>query len=197
MIPSLVATALGPLSVSHRVSGQPYERLSRRTKFGSPRVLLVTGVRPGWVRALLPERPNGAQGWVPASQVALAPTAYRVEVSRRTHQITVFRNDRQLLHAPVVTGAPGTPTPAGIFFVTDVLQVGADQPAYGPWALALSGYSPTLATFAGSDAEVALHGTNEPWLLGRSASHGCIRMGNAVVTRLAHLLPLGTPVVVV
>jgi lipoprotein-anchoring transpeptidase ErfK/SrfK len=191
-----VATALGPLTVFHKVSGRPYERLSRRTKFGSPRVLLVTAVRPGWVRALLPERPNGAQGWVPASQVVVAPTAYRVEVSRRAHRLAVFRNDRLLLRAPVVTGAAGTPTPFGIFFVTDVLPVGADQPAYGPWALALSGYSPTLATFAGGDAEVALHGTNEPWLLGRSASHGCIRMGNAVVTRLAHLLPLGTPVVV-
>jgi lipoprotein-anchoring transpeptidase ErfK/SrfK len=133
---------------------------------------------------------------VPASQVVVAPTVYRVEVSRRAHRITVFGNERVLFHAPVVTGAPGTPTPAGIFYVTDVLAVGPSQPAYGPFALALSGYSPTLATFAGSDAEVALHGTNEPWLLGRSASHGCIRMGNAVVTRLAHLLPLGTPVVV-
>ena len=84
----------------------------------------------------------------------------------------------------------------GTFYVTDLVQVPRDQAAYGPYAFALSGYSPTLRSFDGGDAELALHGTNEPWLLGTSASHGCIRMSNAAIAELAQVLPLGTPVII-
>jgi hypothetical protein len=31
-------------------------------------------------------------------------------------------------------------------------------------------------------------------LLGTSVSHGCVRISNTVITRLAKMLPLGTPV---
>jgi lipoprotein-anchoring transpeptidase ErfK/SrfK len=41
---------------------------------------------------------------------------------------------------------------------------------------------------------VAIHGTNAPWLIGQAVSHGCIRVHNSVIRRLARLLPLGTPV---
>jgi len=41
---------------------------------------------------------------------------------------------------------------------------------------------------------VAIHGTNAPWLIGQAVSHGCIRMNNAAITRLARVVPLGTPV---
>jgi lipoprotein-anchoring transpeptidase ErfK/SrfK len=195
--PAVIATARQRLTVFRSPdAGGPYEHLSRRTDFGSPRVLLVTAQTDGWVQALLPQRPNGSRGWVPASQVQLSTTPLRVEVSVRTHRVVVLRGDTRVLAAKVVTGMSGTPTPRGTFYVTDKVRVPPDQPWYGPYALALSGFSPTLATFNGGDAIVALHGTNEPQLLGTSASHGCIRMPNAAILRLAHLLPLGTPVTI-
>ena len=49
-------------------------------------------------------------------------------------------------------------------------------------------------SFAGGDGQVGIHGTNRPSVLGRDVSHGCIRVRNAVITRLARLVPLGTPV---
>lgn len=41
---------------------------------------------------------------------------------------------------------------------------------------------------------VGIHGTNDPASIGKDVSHGCIRVPNDVVVRMATLLPLGTPV---
>jgi lipoprotein-anchoring transpeptidase ErfK/SrfK len=43
---------------------------------------------------------------------------------------------------------------------------------------------------------IALHGTNEPGLIGVAASHGCVRLTNGVMRRLFALAPAGTPVVI-
>lgn len=39
-----------------------------------------------------------------------------------------------------------------------------------------------------------IHGTNQPWSIGRFASHGCIRMRNQDVEELFEWVPVGTPV---
>jgi lipoprotein-anchoring transpeptidase ErfK/SrfK len=49
-------------------------------------------------------------------------------------------------------------------------------------------------TLAGTD--YAIHGTNQPSLIGRFVSHGCIRMLNEDVTDLFGRVGVGTPVVV-
>ena len=54
-----------------------------------------------------------------------------------------------------------------------------------------------LTTVAGGDAIIGLHGTNHPELLGRDVSSGCFRMRNDAITKLASILPLGTPVTIV
>jgi len=41
---------------------------------------------------------------------------------------------------------------------------------------------------------IGIHGTNDPGGLGRDVSHGGIRMSTAGITKLAAILPLGTPV---
>jgi lipoprotein-anchoring transpeptidase ErfK/SrfK len=43
---------------------------------------------------------------------------------------------------------------------------------------------------------VAIHGTNEPWSIGRAVSNGCIRLPNATLLRVFHLAVAGTPVVI-
>ncbi len=42
-----------------------------------------------------------------------------------------------------------------------------------------------------------IHGTNNPWSIGRYASHGCIRMRNKDVEELFEWVPLGTDVKIV
>ena len=40
----------------------------------------------------------------------------------------------------------------------------------------------------------ALHGTNEPETIGRSVSHGCVRLRNEDIARLYEMVAVGTPV---
>ena len=54
----------------------------------------------------------------------------------------------------------------------------------GPRRLALGG-------------ELGIHGTNEPSSIGKAATHGCIRLGDADVVLLHAIVPVGTPVYIV
>ena len=49
----------------------------------------------------------------------------------------------------------------------------------------------------GRDTYYRIHGTNEPWTIGKAVSNGCIRMLNDHVRELYELTPIGTRVVVV
>jgi lipoprotein-anchoring transpeptidase ErfK/SrfK len=44
--------------------------------------------------------------------------------------------------------------------------------------------------------EIAIHGTDEPELLGHEVSHGCIRMSNEDVRRLYREMDVGSPVLI-
>ena len=48
----------------------------------------------------------------------------------------------------------------------------------------------------GLDTYYRIHGTTEPWTIGRAVSNGCIRMLNEHVADLYERVPIGTPVVV-
>jgi lipoprotein-anchoring transpeptidase ErfK/SrfK len=163
---------------------------------GTPRAFLVRRMTRKWVRVYLPTRPNGSQGWVRRRAVRAYTNGYRLVVRLRTHQLNLWRGTKLLATYPVAVGAPHTPTPRGLFYITELLKPYDPNGAYGPYSFGLSAHSNVLQTFAGGDGRVGLHGTNQPWLIGSSISHGCIRMRNAAVRRLARILPLGTPVLV-
>ncbi len=159
-----------------------------------PEVFLVQEQRPGWVRVLLPTRPNGSSGWLHAGDVQVSRNPYRMQVDIAAHQITVFSADQVTYQGPVAVGAPSTPTPPGLYYTRVLLQTPDPHSVYGPFAYGLSAHSDALTTFGGGDAEIGVHGNNDASALGKSVSHGCIRMDNAAITMLAETLPLGTPV---
>jgi lipoprotein-anchoring transpeptidase ErfK/SrfK len=64
--------------------------------------------------------------------------------------------------------------------------------AYGPIAFGTSAQSQTLTDWP-AGGFVAIHGTNEPGLIPGRPSHGCIRLRNPDLVRLARPLPIGTP----
>jgi lipoprotein-anchoring transpeptidase ErfK/SrfK len=66
-----------------------------------------------------------------------------------------------------------------------VISGGSPQNPMGVAAMTLSG-----------GGQYAIHGTNQPNLIGGFVSHGCIRMYNADVTDLFGRVNVGTPVVV-
>lgn len=175
----------------------PARVVLRRTVEGTrlPVVFLVLARRAdGWLKVSLPVRPNRSSGWVRASDVRLARDPYRVEIRLARHRLLVYEHDRLLLRTPIGVGRAVSPTPTGRYFLADLLRPPDPGGFYGPYAFGLSAYSPVYTSFAGGDGQIGIHGTNAPQALGGDVSHGCIRVRNAVIARLARQLPLGTPV---
>src|ERR1700740_2951043 len=149
-----------------------------------------------WLQVSLPGRPNGQQGWVPATALgALHEVRGYLRIDREGLRATLFQAGRVVFSAPIGVGRPSLPTPAGNFFVVEKLTTGG-SPVYGPYALGTSAYAPTLSEWPGGGV-VGVHGTNEPQLIPGRPSHGCIRMRNGDITRLWHWVSLGTPIDIV
>ncbi len=174
-----------------------WRTMKNPTASGAPLVLLVLERHPGWARVLLPVRPNGSQGWVRTTDVRLGQHPYRIVVSRGKHTLTLYRGTSVVFTEKVGVGTSGTPTPGGVYYTKELLQPPKPNGPYGPYAIGLSGFSPVLNEFLGGDGTIGIHGTNDPSSIGKDVSHGCIRMTNAAITKLAKLLPLGVPVQIV
>ena len=194
--PSLVARARTNAIALYAAPGAsaPTTTLSSPGDLGSPRVFLVLGRAGQWLQVLLPIRPNESTGWVRADDVSLHTTSFRVRVELGAHRITVWNGASVVLRAPAGIGKAMTSTPTGLYFVTDLLRPPDAGDLYGPYALGLSAYSERLNEFRGGPGQIGIHGTNDPKGLGRDVSHGCVRIANDQITRIAGLLPLGTPV---
>jgi hypothetical protein len=148
-----------------------------------------------WVQLRLPRRPNGSRGWVPRDHLGrLHVVRTQLEIDRGAQRARLRRAGRVVWSARVGVGAPGTPTPAGRFYVREKLSNLGGDPLYGPWAIGTSAYS-RLTDWPGGGV-VGIHGTNQPWLIPGRPSHGCVRLTNRAVTRLVRLLPLGTPILI-
>jgi lipoprotein-anchoring transpeptidase ErfK/SrfK len=172
----------------------PFLRYAARNRDGAPTTFLVSGERKGWFQVYLPIRPNGTKGWVRMRDVTVRRDDYYVTVDRHKHLLTVYRSGRAIMRQPVGVGQSVLPTPRGLYYIVELLKQPNPAGPYGPYAFGLSGYSNVLYSFGGGPGQIGLHGTNEPNSIGRNSSHGCIRLRNAVISKLARMLPLGTPV---
>lgn len=141
-----------------------------------------------WFRVRLPIRPNGALGWVRASDVATRTLRGRIEVDLSEHRLTRFEGRRVVGSFAVGTGASSTPTPTGQFFVWASIPSNPSGP-YGAYILGLSGYSRVIR----DGRRMAIHGTDDPSDRGGDVSEGCVRVYNAQLPALEDV-PLGTPV---
>ena len=168
--------------------------LRRSDENGTQRAFLVRATKGDWVRVFLPTRPNGSQGWVRRRALRVYTNGYRLVIRLRSHQLRLWRGERMLAKYPVAVGTRSTPTPRGLYYIVELLKPSSPNGTYGPFSFGLSAHSNVLKRFAGGDGRVGLHGTNQPGLIGSNVSHGCIRLRNAAVRRLAKILPLGTPV---
>ena len=196
---SIIATARHTSIAAYRRPGLgARRRITARIVSGHtlPLVFLVVRRRPGWLRVALPVRPNRSTAWIRRKDVTLAADPYAVRVQLRRHRILVTRGHQTILRGSIAVGKALSPTPTGRYYITDLLRPPDPHGFYGPFAFGLSAHSPIYTTFEGGDGQVGIHGTNQPAAIGRDVSHGCIRIHNALITRLARLLPLGTPVVI-
>jgi lipoprotein-anchoring transpeptidase ErfK/SrfK len=174
--------------------------LETSTPEGTANLVLIVGrTRDAtgrlWIRVRLPVLPNNTTGWVPREALGgytEVRTRLVVDLTRLT--ATLSRDGRPVFRAVVGIGRPEWPTPRGEFYVRNKLTEFRSA-FYGPVAFGTSARSAVLTDWP-AGGFVGIHGTDRPDLLPGRVSHGCIRMRNADILRLARLMPVGTPVTI-
>jgi|SRR5579864_4698823 len=131
----------------------------------------------------------------------------KVVVSKKTSALTVYDRDGQIIfHAPVTTGSEHDSLPLGHWTIMSVVH----NPTYNYnpdlfWDADPTNAKATIAAGPNNPVGVVwidlskphygIHGTPEPGQIGRTTSHGCVRLTNWDALRLASLVTTGTPVV--
>jgi hypothetical protein len=181
---------------SHR--SRRISRLRLLTEDGFPEIYIglrqTTDERGNpWVEIRIPGRPNGRVGWVPRFRLGSWHVLHtQLVVDRRRLRATLYRDGRRIWRSPVGVGKASTPTPGGRFYIRERIKSLGSGGLYGPLAFGTSAYS-RLSDWPGGGV-IGIHGTDQPELIPGRPSHGCIRVPNRNILRLARLMPLGTPV---
>jgi lipoprotein-anchoring transpeptidase ErfK/SrfK len=191
---TVLRTASQFSSPGHEASGTVWA-----TWYDRPSVLPVIAKQRGWVEVRLAQRPNGATSWLPDSDVRLSSTPYAIVVNTSTNHLALYHQGKLVFSAPAGVGAVDDPTPAGHFFVA------FDEPppsaGYGAFIMVTSAHSTSISDWEGSgDAVIGIHGPigddAQIGTTGAKVSHGCIRLHDQTLDKLAKVPP-GTPVTVV
>lgn len=174
-------------------------RLDTRTPEGTTNIVLLlerVDLRGHlWLRVRLPVLPNNTAGWVPRNALGgynHVTTHLVVDTARL--RATLYRDGRPIFSAPVGVGKRGTPTPTGQFYIRNELTKYANA-FYGPVAFGTSARSAVLTDWP-AGGYIGIHGTDQPAIIPGRVSHGCIRLRNTDILRLAHLMPPGTPLTI-
>ena len=155
---------------------------------------VVPSTAPAWYKIAVPGRPNGRTGWVRAKDVLIRPMPWQVVVFRGSRVLQLWKGEKLVYTNRVAVGAPGMETPLGLYYVT-VRFKPIREPFLGAFAFETSAYS-KLSDWPGGGV-VGLHGWNDPSVLGKAVSHGCIRVSNSTAAFLRDRIPVGTPIRVV
>ncbi|HEV2288933.1 MAG TPA: L,D-transpeptidase [Candidatus Acidoferrales bacterium] len=133
------------------------------------------------------ERPLRRTADTEAVPVSAVASERRIIVSIPDRRLALVENGCVMLMFRVAVGAPASPSPVGEFRVVNLVT---DPVYYHPGQVIPAGpENPVGPRWIGLSAKgYGIHGTNEPRMIGRRASHGCIRLSNADVKILfAHL----------
>ena len=124
--------------------------------------------------------------------------------ARGSNRLDLFHGSRFIRELPVATGQPIYPTPLGDFsIVVKQLNPWWYPPTQDAWAKGLKPVPPGPGNPLGtrwmglSTPGVGIHGTSEPWSIGHSESHGCIRMQVPDAEWLYSRVHVGTPVFII
>ena len=130
----------------------------------------------------------------------------RIEVNKTDQTLRAFGSDEKLVaFYPVTAGSSEKPAPSGRLKVTTVKKnpVYRYDPKYQfrgvhakrPFTIQAGPNNPVGAVWIGVSGEgYGLHGTPEPSKIGKTESHGCIRLTNWDALELADALGKGVPV---
>jgi lipoprotein-anchoring transpeptidase ErfK/SrfK len=114
-------------------------------------------------------------------------------IDRSDYRLYWIRNDQLVKAYPIAIGKRRSPTPAATWIVGRKERTPA-RSVYGPRKLRLFRLVRSHRRIRYRFTRYGIHGTNQPWVIGTMASHGCIRLYNADILDLWPQVPAGTRV---
>jgi len=164
----------------------------------------AAGAKPDAVATAKPD----ASAAKPAAPPKPAAAAIEVVISGATKSLSVRdTTGKVLMYAPITVGSTKDPLPVGDWKVTGVswnptfnynpdLFWDAD-PTHAKAKIPPGPNNPVGVVWVDINKEhFGLHGTPEPSTIGRTESHGCIRLTNWDATKLGRLVSAGTKVTI-
>ncbi len=138
-----------------------------------------------------------------SAPAAAAKTSVKVDV--KTNMLGVFEGDKIIAAYPVTVGSTQTATPIGEWKVRGVAKLPTfrydermlkrGKRSKNFHMLPPGPNSPVgVVWIALNKRGIGIHGTDDPNTIGQAASHGCIRLANWDVVRLAGRVKAGVPV---
>jgi hypothetical protein len=117
-----------------------------------------------------------------------------IVIDKSSFRLYWVRDGLLIKSYPIAHGKPSTPTPSRVWRI-DAKYYTDPSGVYGPRKMRLFKQVRTSSGYRYDYTGYGIHGTNQPWVIGTMASHGCIRMYNSDVLQLWPQVPLHTMVV--
>lgn len=130
----------------------------------------------------------------------------RIVVSKAKDQVFAYDGDGKLLVVyPATVGSTERPSPAGLHkikgvgwnptYTYDPSKLHWGPRSHGKFVIKAGPKGPVGAVWIDIDApSYGIHGSPDPNLIGKTASHGCVRLTNWDALALAHGVKPGVPV---
>jgi lipoprotein-anchoring transpeptidase ErfK/SrfK len=206
-------TALEALAEKFHSSQAFLRRLNPGASWEAGEVIKVPDVEAFELPGKTSTKPASARGSTakPSPTTAAAKTEVapvEVVLNGATKSLVVREpGGRVLMHAPITSGSEHDPLPIGEWKVTGIswnptFNYNPDlfwdaNPAHSKEKIAPGPNNPVGVVWVDINKEhFGLHGTPEPSTIGRTESHGCVRLTNWDATRLAKLVAPGTKVTI-
>jgi L,D-transpeptidase ErfK/SrfK len=136
----------------------------------------------------------------PGQETDIEPAADEIHlvVKLKAKTVYVYRGLEIIATYPIAVGKSGWETPKGVYRVYEqevnpifksfktgrIIKPGPENPLGPRW----------IGIWTDGKTRLGFHGTNQPELIGKAVSHGCIRMHNKDVIALFDKVKVGTVV---
>jgi lipoprotein-anchoring transpeptidase ErfK/SrfK len=198
---SFAAMVKSEAEAYRKPGSEPLAQFPKLNDNGYPTTFRIVGAivnrscGASWYRVQLPMRPNGVTGYVRPADVLVQKVTTRIVIDVSARELSFFRGSKLVLKTPVAVGSPSTPTPIGRFYVNQRILTTNPNGPFGPAALGVSAFSNVLTGWT-QGGPIGIHGTNQPWSIGRAVSNGCIRVSNVTLKKIFDATIGGTPVII-
>jgi lipoprotein-anchoring transpeptidase ErfK/SrfK len=153
----------------------------------------------------MPDEAETAPSETSPSPAGDATSSVRIKVDVKTNMLGVFEGDKIVAAYPVTVGSGEMPTPIGEWKVRGVAKfptfrydekmLKSGERGKDFYILKPGPNNPVgVIWIALNKRGIGIHGTDEPDMIGKVASHGCIRLANWDIVRLAERVKAGVPV---